>query len=325
MGSFVRWALFACFWPNAALAESHLSSLDVAGAATALIAKGGFISPGVVLIVVVLPLLYQLKFSKWWTGFVLLVAIVAVISGIFLMPKWSVVTGVVRNVPLGRDVQIQSDLYAWGAPLGAYIRRSINSRTNDFEFALISQERASCIDIALSVLGTRSNDASFNVQLSSDDYGNDKRLVLTVKGGGAALGVLREEGEHGREEPSSSDDVEAKDCGAKIDANVAENVNGVPDNVEELLLSDDVFTRRAARTSLAMAGVKALPKISELLSRQEYRLKLGATAALAGIQDPIPSEVKSELRKRLKELMSEREGDDAVLRQAATRALQKVG
>ena len=171
--------------------------------------KYGFLGMGLLLTVVIAPLIYKLSGAKLIAyaalcfGLAFLVAfgvlgILSVVAPSWIATQRVLLAGIVRSVPNGNAIQVQSDLWR---PGNAYSKREQHAEKRDlfnFSFILVTTQAPTCLDIALTSTDRNSEGALFAFSPVSDaDMGSDAQLVLEFIGDpeNPALKVWREKNE----------------------------------------------------------------------------------------------------------------------------------
>jgi hypothetical protein len=91
------------------------------------------------------------------------------------------------------------------------------------------------------------------------------------------------------------------------------------ENLITRLRSADPLIRRNARVDLSEQGTQGFDTIARLLSESDYRLQIGAAAALAAMPDDARRQMPPVIRQRLTELRSH---PDRTMQATADRALR---
>ncbi len=173
------------------------------------IVQYGFLGVGLVLILIIAPVIYKLGgatrlglgTATFGLAFVVVYGVISIIS--VVAPQWIasqrvMISGIVRGVPNGQQVQIQSNL--WRAKQ-AYIKRESDDdprRANvffNFSFILVTAYAPSCPAGALeSTDKNADNSLIFNAPVSVDDMPSNIEILAEVVGenDGTALKIWRE-------------------------------------------------------------------------------------------------------------------------------------
>jgi hypothetical protein len=310
------------------------------------IVKYGFLAVGLVLIVVIAPVIYKFSGAKlialatlcFGLAFMVAYGVLGILS--VVAPSWIstqrvLLSGVIRNVPNGNAVQVQSDLWRLG---NAYTKRELHAEKPElfnFPFILVTTSAPSCLDIALPSTDRNAEGASFAFAPISDaDMGSDSQLVIEFVGDleSPALKVWREKNEKRIGQAVTLQPLkgarggcaETKDASWSLFTPAFAMVPSLTSDKDIIvaLQSDDVFVRRSARLALSKKTEDGLALIASLVARDDnYRLQLGAVVALADV--PLPALQKAPPG-MLDKLRSLRGASDKTMRDAAAQALREA-
>jgi hypothetical protein len=312
--------------------------------------KYGFLAVGLCLIFVVAPMVYKVWKTKLITlGTVCFgIAFIIAFGALDLLQRYwpwlissqrTMVTGVIRGIKNGSQVQIRSDSWRAGE---AYTKREFDREKPgiyNFPFILVTADVPNCLAIGVSSTDQHSEDSSFFnlTRITSDDMANNLQIIAEVRPRQDTIGldVWRERDEHRIGDPVTLpplSDTET-DCASHasrkshtffqwplITSAFAQTLVGRSiDDLAVRLQSDDVFTRRDARIELSRQGTRAFKKISQLLDRNDYRLQLGAVVALDGMPDEQRKQAPAELLAKVRLLLNH---PDKTMRKTASHALR---
>ncbi len=310
------------------------------------IVKYGFLGVGLVLIFVIAPAIQRLARAKrvaqgtaiFGVAFVVAYGVISLLNT--LLPGWPIkrvmISGVVRHVPNGRIVQMQSNLWRVGQ---AYSKREFDPQEDNifnFPFLLVTREPPSCLSVGLESTDKNSDTELFNVTpISADDMAPNIDIVIEVARDQdrSILNVWREI--NGKQSAKAvrfpALDQLDPPCGAARVGSSDEwslfspaNAQPAPTSdadIVQRLQSDDVFVRREARIALSRRGDDGLKLIEQLLSRDDnYRLQLGALVALTGMPDGQKQKLTPAARDKIQSLMQK--SSDKTMRDTAAQALK---
>lgn len=170
-----------------ASAEGLTSNVETISKLTETIAKGGLITLGLVLVLIVVPLGHKVHLQKWLLSSIIGLGVGSMGAGIWLVPRQLILAGTVRVINGGEQQQllIRSDLLDNNASrIEAFqARRRISDNSTDF--ALISTDKASCLLIVAFKAGSPISGGEerfdfFRIPITFDDYGSERRLMLSL-------------------------------------------------------------------------------------------------------------------------------------------------
>jgi hypothetical protein len=306
------------------------------------VVKYGFLAVGLVLIFIIAPAIYKfanatrMAFAavSFGLAFVVTYGVISIIA--MVAPQWIssqrvMISGVVRNVPNGRQVQMKSDLWRVG---NAYTKREFDperENTFNFPFLLVTEKAPACL--ALAVVSTVGNDniQLFNIAPVSDDDMADSTEILAQydeDNQGPRLRVWREvrhapKGSALVYRPLGSTD---RGCEAGSGRTVwsiigSAHAQKAPQGIVDRLQSDDAFTRRDARIDLSKDAGSKLDLVEKLLvDDSNYRLQLGAAVAIAALPEDERKKLPPAMTDKLREL---RGAADKTMRDTAVQALKE--
>jgi hypothetical protein len=284
------------------------------------VVKYGFLAVGLVLIFVIAPAIYRftdaarmaLVSVSFGLAFVVVYGVISILA--MVAPQWIssqrvMISGVVRGVPNGRQVQMKSNLWRVG---NAYTKREFDperEKVFNFPFLLVTSETPSCLALA----GTGGNDDIdvFNVApVSADDMANGTDVLVQVgeDGRGRFLRVWREVGRTPKGSPvefrplgDTDRGCETGTAGGSFSLIGRAFAQKAPANIVDRLQSDDAFTRRDARIDLSKDASAKVDLLGELLQDDgNYRLQLGAAVAITAMpldeRKKLPPEITDKLR-----------------------------
>ena len=312
------------------------------------VVKYGFLAVGMVLIFIIAPAIHKWGDARYHTtqgtvifglAFIIAYGVLSLVKAV--APQWIsaqrvMISGIVLGVPNGKLVQMESDLWRVGQ---AYTKREFDTRRANvfnFPFLLVTAYAPTCLAVALE--GTdRNSDTSqlFNIApVSEDDMAPNIELVIRVDEdqNGLVMNVWREVAGKKSAVAASVQPLKELDRGC---ARTREGSNWdwliikqafaqtalTDSEITDRLQSDDVFTRRDARISLAQRGENSFELIDKLLARDDnYRLQLGAIVALAGLSEDQKKKIPLGVLEKVRPL---RGSSDKTMRDTAVLALKE--
>ena len=319
-----------------------MEQLKLVTQAAEIIIKYGFLAVGLVLILIIAPVIYRFAGAKrialatlsFGLAFLVAYGVLSIVAAV--APSWIgaqrvMLIGIVRNVPNGKSVQIQSDLWQVGHAFTKREHHPSSEKLFNFPFVLLSERAPSCLDIGLVNPDPNSDDSSvFTVSpLSDSDMGGESQLVAQVAGDPDApsLALWRERKQErfgqvltlralGRTEPGCTQPRTSSRGWSLFNSAFAQGT----DNLTARLQSDDVFTRRQARIALSKKADDDLQLLASLVARDDnYRLQLGAVVALADVPDDLRKKAPPAMFEKVRAL---RNHPDKTMRDAAVLALR---
>jgi hypothetical protein len=306
------------------------------------VVKYGFLAVGLVLIFVIAPAIYKLAgaarmaivAASFGLAFVVVYGVISIVA--MVAPQWIssqrvMISGVVRGVPNGRQVQMKSDLWRVG---NAYTKREFDpERENvfNFPFLLVTGEAPSCLALALVSTGGNDKIDIFNVApVTAEDMANGTDLLAQFgqDDRGTFLRVWREVSRSPKGRATvyrPLDDTERGCEAAAHDSSFSiigrAYAQKAPKNIVDRLQSDDAFTRRDARIDLSKDANSNVDLLGKLLQDDgNYRLQLGAAVAITAMPDDERKKLPTDVADKLRAL---RDAPDKTMRDTAVQALKE--
>ena len=307
--------------------------------------KYGFLAVGLLLMLLIAPALY--KWPKLAIGTAIFGLAFVVAFGVVdlirvVAPQWLgsqrvIISGAVLGVANGQQVQLRSDLRR---PGHAYTKREHDpdpksANVFNFPFLLVTRSAPKCIALAFeNTTGNTEISHVFNITpVSIEDMKANVDILIELGRDQEkpSVKVWREIEGNPTSGATQFFPLKDSDPGCTFALATAPNApsawhfigrasaQAASTSIEELLQSDDVFTRRNARITLSKQGQTGIKKIEELLARDDnYRLQLGAAVAITALpladRANIPPSVNDKLR-------SLQKASDKTLRDTAVKAL----
>jgi hypothetical protein len=322
---------------------------------TEYVLRYGFLGVGLLLLIGIAPILWKATHMKWaamasaFIG-ILLISLFAATDFIQrIFPDWLpaqivLVGGELQKRNIEFVTLIRSDL---DHERHAYIRREFdpfdqNLRKIRFFFLTRKENLPKCLVLELQPLATMRPEQGFdilgdepivfNVPLETAKLRqNSHMLVIRLEPIGGALSADFQYGQNrgGSAGPLTQLGAQERDCTrARSEAQTTRQgwlgiraAHAQPSFVtttEDRLLSADPLIRRDARIDLSRQGPAAFEQLGSLLGSDQYRLQLGAAAAIAAMPRAERDLLTPELRRQLEVLTRD---PDTTLSTTARRAL----
>jgi len=320
------------------------------------VTRFGFLGIGLLFALLLAPFFLKVMNSK---PLAILCAMLGIVFGVIfaaidvirtaapgLLPARTVmVSGSLRQVDSNLAALVRSDLEEETV---AYARREYDRNVRDkvnvpFFFLTRDRELPSCLLIELRPLveggrevniGTLANEPLLmNVPLEKEDLLRGLRQVVTVElGGGRITGTLQRRLDGADVTPATplrqlGDNERA--CGAQLRKTSGFRLvstawaQGAPRRSTQetiaRLQSSDPNVRRDARIDLSTQGTAAFDTIKGLLGTSDYRLQIGAAAAVAAMPDEVRRQTPPAVRQQLQALLRH---SDQTMRDTAKLALR---